>query len=261
MHTKNILVRTKYILLTVVAFSFIGISSPSMAIPVVVSKGEGNTILYDNGLMWRAGANRSGPLEYAGALAYIAGLNAQNFGGFNDWRLPSAGLVGPGILGLDGCSVYDGSCNTGYNITRPEAELAFMWHVMFGGQPDVAPDGTTQYPKFPTKTSDDGLIDYVPGDFWLAETYQDQDFGETRTWVFQGAEYHLSAGGLGLQKLQEQNDSHVYAWAVRTAFVPPPAAVPAPPTLTLFALALAVLLVVCRTARRKSSPAGLVAAF
>ena len=66
--------------------------------PSYTVSGDGLTV-YDNvtELTWTQGADWSGDgsvdaddkFTYAEALAYVDTLNAQNYGGFNDWRLPS----------------------------------------------------------------------------------------------------------------------------------------------------------------------------
>lgn len=48
-------------------------------------------VLFDaaSGLMWQKGGSIL-PMIYAQASQYIAGLNADKFAGFNDWRLPTS---------------------------------------------------------------------------------------------------------------------------------------------------------------------------
>jgi hypothetical protein len=66
--------------------------------PNYTLSGDGLTV-YDNvtGLTWTQGADWTGDgvvdvddkFTYAGAETYVGTLNAQNYGGFNDWRVPS----------------------------------------------------------------------------------------------------------------------------------------------------------------------------
>ena len=66
--------------------------------PSYTLSAEGLTV-YDNvtGLTWTQGADWTGDgvvdvddkFTYAGAQTYVDTLNAQNYGGFNDWRMPS----------------------------------------------------------------------------------------------------------------------------------------------------------------------------
>ncbi len=52
---------------------------------------DGVTLIDDSSLnvTWVADASLSGPLTWASAQAWVASLNAGDYGGFNDWKLPT----------------------------------------------------------------------------------------------------------------------------------------------------------------------------
>ncbi|MBK6585367.1 MAG: DUF1566 domain-containing protein, partial [Gammaproteobacteria bacterium] len=75
----------------------------------------------DSGLMWLQNANLDGTKTWADANTWADGLV---YAGYDDWRLPSAGLLNPD----DPVGALDGSGDSGYNITRARAELAHLYN-------------------------------------------------------------------------------------------------------------------------------------
>jgi serine/threonine-protein kinase len=59
--------------------------------PVVLVPCEDLLVVVDDatGLMWQRGGPSDGRLTFEEAEEYIAQLNAERWGGFDDWRLPT----------------------------------------------------------------------------------------------------------------------------------------------------------------------------
>jgi hypothetical protein len=117
---------------------------------VTQTRSDGST------LMWLKDANFSmtdtydpdGLMTWDEANAWIAYLNTNDFNGdgtpgyanYSDWRLPQALPVNG--TSYDYTQGHDGSTDTGYNITSPNAELSYMFYVELGnlGLYDTAGD-------------------------------------------------------------------------------------------------------------------------
>jgi len=56
--------------------------------PAYLDNGDGTVTDLNTGLMWQQGFAES-KLTYAGALTYVDTMNAQNYAGYGDWRLPT----------------------------------------------------------------------------------------------------------------------------------------------------------------------------
>jgi hypothetical protein len=84
------------------------------------------------------GIEPDGAMTWHTANRFIAAMNAANFLGYSDWRLPKIQPIG------DAYNVYpsyDGSTDYSVNITSPRSELAYMFTVNLGNY--SAPGETT----------------------------------------------------------------------------------------------------------------------
>lgn len=105
--------------------------------------GTSNAILWDRGdgmiyddvleITWLQNANLAatetfgvpgmyphGYMDWNTAQNWIAAMNAANYKGYNDWRLPRT-VDGPFVWG------YNGTTTAGYNITS--SEMGYMYYV------------------------------------------------------------------------------------------------------------------------------------
>ena len=109
----------------------------------------GGQAYYDTGLdvTWVANANLAatnafgvsgiqsdGSMNWSTAQSWIAAMNAANYLGANDWRLPGVSPVSGGFFNYT--FSYSGSTDKGYNISAPDSpyagsdgsELAFLFY-------------------------------------------------------------------------------------------------------------------------------------
>ncbi|MBK7728744.1 MAG: DUF1566 domain-containing protein [Gammaproteobacteria bacterium] len=181
----------------------------------------GDTVVKDtdSGLMWLQDANLSNTtMNWTDAKDWAEALD---YAGYTDWRLPSAGLLNPDDPG----SAYDGSADSGYNITRARAELAHLYNGVLGNSSkynaDGSESGTWSWP------GNNGPFVDVVSTYWLAEEFAPDT---TLAWHF------YATNGVQDASLKAAGNL-VGAWAVRDV-----AAVPLPGALTLFGTALVGLL-------------------
>ena len=116
---------------------------------------RGGGLIYDDilGITWLQDANYAatlfddtngeegdfrGKFTWTQALDWVAQLEYQ---GYDDWRLPSANLIGATFPGF--CpSPFDGSCDNGFNVTR--GELGHMFYNNLGNQAVFDTAGNSQ---------------------------------------------------------------------------------------------------------------------
>ena len=186
---------------------------------------RGNGMIYDDVLeiTWLQDANYAmtsgddadGLMDWQQANDWAAQLD---FGGYNDWRLPSANLINAD----DPCSL---SCNLGYN---GNSEMGHMYYNNLGNVGMLDSNGNLQ-PGYGLTNSDfiDGgngstasILNIQEAHYWLAE----ENF--IFAWFFDTAD--------GNQYFEGQI-TNSYAWAVRDGDV---SAVPVPAAAWLFGSAL-----------------------
>lgn len=97
------------------------------------------TWLQDANYAMTSGADADGKLAWDEAIAWVAGLS---YNGYDDWRLARA-LPVNGVA-YDLTNNPDGSTDNGYNITSPNSELSYMYHVNLNGVSLVSPAGVFQ---------------------------------------------------------------------------------------------------------------------
>ena len=161
--------------------------------------------------------NRSQANAWAAQLEY---------GGYDDWRLPSANLMNP----TSPCYADDGSCDKGYNNTT--GELGHMFYNNLGNLGYRDTNGNFQSGYGVTNSSfTDGnsgasvsIVNLKNSVYWLGEEYAPVTY---YAWAF----YTNS----GFQLNYYYESSSPYSWAVRAGDV---SSVPVPAAAWLFGSAL-----------------------
>lgn len=139
---------------------------------------RGNGMIYDDVLdiTWLQDANYAKTSGYSGIEVMQWPLAEQwaeqlVYGGYDDWRLPSARLRNS----PPACYETDGSCDAGYNVTV--SELGYMFFVNLGNRATVDANGQFQVDPGLTNTHFiDGLtgesvsfLNFQPGYYWYRE--------------------------------------------------------------------------------------------
>lgn len=200
---------------------------------------RGNGMIYDSTLniTWLQDSNygeTSNAFQY-GATWEVANAWVQDlvYGGFSDWRLPSAGLTGNdgGKLGSN-----DGSTDRGYNNTHSEVGHLF---IELGNTAYCNIHDVCRQPGygFNHTTFVDPATGNTVGFLNISLAYWEQEADPK----YAGAHWFFGNDGQ-----QESGYGEISAWAVRDGDV---AAVPIPPAAWLFGSGLAGLAV---TSRRKA---------
>ena len=147
-----------------------------------------------------------GRLNWYEAQAWIALLNARNYLGYNDWRLPVVGPVN-GVR-FEYRFVYDGSTDLGYNISAPgsaypgstSSELAHLHYSGLHNGGWYAPDGTNQQdrvcpvPRYCVQNTGP-FHNLQPFQYWSGT---EVDSVPTHAWLFStynGFQYHADKAG------------------------------------------------------------------
>jgi hypothetical protein len=154
--------------------------------------------------------NSNGTMTWGGALTWINAMNAANYLGYNDWRLPITPRSDTSCTyGLFGDT-------TGYNCTG--SEMGHLYYTELGGlaHQSIATTHNTNYGLFQNLS--------VPGPAWSSTEYPPCT-GCAWGFDFSGGDQY----GSGV------NNSYYHAMAVRTGQV---AAVPLPAAAWLFGSAL-----------------------
>jgi len=81
-----------------------------------VDLGDGTVEDMASGLMWSKNADHQGPISWYNAVSYVAGLNATQYLGYSDWRLPE---VNESILGRKGLPELESLFHIGGISTNP----------------------------------------------------------------------------------------------------------------------------------------------
>jgi hypothetical protein len=206
---------------------------------------RGNGLLYDDVLnvTWLQDANYAHTSGYAsaqvgyksatgGAMDWMTATTwAANlvYGGFSDWRLATNTPVSGGASYNIAYSV-NGSTDVGYNITSPNAELAYMYNVNLGLKDYVSATNVNQstFGVFGNGNTGGqanvGLVKNLQSyAYWSGAEYS-QGYGND--WNFDTSHGNQVNGCLHCQ---------LYAWAVRPGDV---SAVPVPGAVWLFGSAL-----------------------
>jgi hypothetical protein len=212
---------------------------------------RGNGMIYDSikNITWLQDANYAktsgydtdGRMTWSAATAWADGLT---YGGYSDWRLASARLMG------DDSYSRNGSTDLGYLNSRSEIGYLFLalnnlpsTFCPFSGPPVVCLP--TDNPGLQNTTFIDAatglsvsFLNAKNDVYWEAETYSKNS---AQAWM-----YGANGVNSGLQTYGNKTSS-LYAWAVRDGDV---AAVPVPAAAWLFGSGLITL---AGAARRKSN--------
>lgn len=178
-----------------------------------------------------AGAAVDGAMSWFGAQAWINSLNAQNYGGYSDWRLPKVSPQNGTGFAIGGA--FDGSTDDGYRIASPNSELSHVFYATLGNSAGVDLQGNA--------IGGGGLLNSGPFVHFKNDLYwygtDTPDVGQA--WAFQN--------GTGNQtNASDKPFTYAYAFAVRPGDI---AAVPIPGAIWLLGSAMAGLSIIGR--RRK----------
>ena len=190
---------------------------------------RGNGMIYDDvlNITWLQDANYAhtsnydadGKMNWQQANNWAAQLE---YGGYNDWRLPSANLENQGNL----CNV---SCNLGYNNTS--SEMGHMFYNNLGNQGLLDTNNNAQSNYGITNSS---FTDGNSGNIVSILNIQEEHywFEDESEFFFLDAWFFDTADGNQYYELQINNS---YSWAVRDGDISP---VPVPAAAWLFGSAL-----------------------
>ena len=177
----------------------------------LVDQPDGTVLDTNLNIYWTQDAGYAGgPMTWFEAQNWIASLNNTKYIGFNNWRLPQVAPVNGAAFDIT--NSFDGSTDNGYNITSRASELSYMYHVNLGnlalydtagnfGQPGWGLKNTGPFPRL------------AVGAYW---TKVDNPTDSAQAFIV--------GMGNGHQNFFAKDTLH-YAWAVRDAAVPIPAAV------------------------------------
>ena len=193
---------------------------------------RGNGLIYDDVLnvTWLQDANYAKTFGYDsdGRMTWEEAntwANSLSYGGYDDWRLPSAKLIDVS----NPCSASDGSCDVGYNNTTSE-----LGHMFYNNLENLAYRDASGNPQAGYGVTNDSSIDGNTGDnvsiinlqndsYWLDEEFECFTLS---AWLFDTSD--------GLQSHFIKNYSY-HSWAVRDGDV---SAVPVPAAAWMFGSAL-----------------------
>ncbi len=191
---------------------------------------RGNGLIYDDVLdiTWLQDANYAqtsghdsdGKMNWWDANAWADQLS---YGGYDDWRLPSANLMNP----TNPCYAKDGSCDRGYNNTT--GELGHMFYNNLGNLGYYDTNGTGSGVTNSSFTDGNSgasvsIVNLQNSVYWLGEEYAPNTY---YAWAFYTAD--------GGQHYYGNKDASIYSWAVRAGDV---SSVPVPAAAWLFGSAL-----------------------
>jgi len=232
-------------LFSIAAVSILGAAGISNAALILDNGVEGTVTQVRNDgsrLMWLQDASLSGNVNWDDANDWIDDLNELNEGagyaGFNDWRLPNTLPISGGAYNVpDGFPmVYDGTSERGYNVTDPNSEVAYMYHVELGNlsyfptdyvgpsHPLPSPPAPPFYEGQPGwgLQNSDVFDNLMAGWYWsgqdmstIAQDIYPIEFGDY-IWDFNFADGHQ--GGTHRSYIEDYSRGvpyDTYAWAVR----------------------------------------------
>jgi len=187
-----------------------------------------------------SGINALGRMEWDTANNWITAMNAANYLGISNWRLPAMYDIGN-----DGCTVnsynsYNGG-DCGYNVvsTGPQAsEMASLFHATLGNLAYYTTSGAVEpacvgCPKWQNTApfSNLGASNF----YWFGQETTTDSFGDDYGLP---AYYAWYFGPSGAQRPQDKEGSFYNAWAVVDGDVQ---VVPVPAAVWLFGSAMALL--------------------
>jgi hypothetical protein len=163
-----------------------------------------------------------GSMNWPGARMWIDAMNAANYLGYSDWRLPKIDST----FGFNFNLSYDGSTDAGYNVINTRNELAYLFYGSLGnlGQFDIQGN-----PNPPHNLNAGPFTNLQQARYWTG-TQLPLFLGPNQAFTF--------AIGSGLKDWDSKFSPFysTFAWAVRDGDV---TAVPEAPTLILLFAGLA----------------------
>lgn len=169
--------------------------------------------------------NSNGTMTWGGALKWISAMNAANYLGYNNWRLPT--VIDTGTPGCD--YAYSGT-DCGFNINTATSEMAHLYYDELGNLASVDTAGGWPQPGW-------GLVNTGPFTNLQSNLYWSgtEDAPITNyAWLFGFGDGAQGAG---------YKSSNFYALAVRPGQV---AAMPVPAAVWLFGSGLLGLIGMAR---------------
>lgn len=221
----------------------LGLISASSANAGLVASADGQTV-YDSDLhvTWLAnanlaatntfgvsGINANGTMTWYTAQSWIGAMNAANYLGYSDWRLPTITDTG-----TPGCNFSFSGTDCGYNVNTVTSEMAHLFYDELGNKSYFNTDGTG--PQAGWGLTNTGPFNNLQSSYLWSGTEYAPDTRFALVFSF----YH---GGQGTTS----NGDNLYALAVRPGQI---AAVPVPGAMWLLGSGLIGLLGV---ARRKAA--------
>lgn len=184
---------------------------------------RGGGLIYDSTLniTWQQDANLAethsfgvqgiysdGEMSWSTALAWISAMNASNYLGYHDWRLPTVT-----DKGTAGCNFSYSGTDCGWNVDTSGSEFAHLWYVDFQNLAHWPPSGPERQSygliDDPSNLADESLFFNIQTfDYWAATA--NASWPGSYVWYF--------AFGDGSQGAMGQNPGNsvwFFAWAVR----------------------------------------------
>lgn len=233
----------------------------ALAIVGILASGAGHAALEDRGggllydtvlnVTWlqdasyakNSGYDADGRMTWANAKTWADNLSfVDTVRGvtWSDWRLPTVNPVNGSTFNYSYST--SGTTDTGYNITSPNSEMAYMYYVNLGLTAHTpGGGGILGFPVNGTNVGPVTNLQYLSA-YWSGSAYAPDPTGSA--FYF---DYYDGSQSYGSQ-LNERS-----AWAVRSGDVGTVAAVPEPETYAMLMAGLALVSVVARRRGRFAS--------
>lgn len=158
-----------------------------------------------------AGIGANGTMDFATANQWIAGMNAANYLGYHDWRLPATAQPD------SSCASQDAGIGYGYNCNG--SEYGHLFYTEWAGTQGTVGPGTAAIGNIQNfKLFSNVQRNSTPSTYWSGTS-----FNASNAWTFDFSNAE--------QRLGSKASLTINAWAVRDGDVSP---VPVPPALWLF---------------------------
>ena len=192
-----------------------------------------------------SGIRSDGSMTWETGFEWIAALNATNYLGFDNWRMPT--LTPVNGVSFQYTVSYDGSTDRGFNNLSPTNELSYLYYVGLGNvglcsennATGSSPDDCEMSPYGTWGLQNTGPFDnFIAGRYWTDVRHTNPD--EDRAFDLDATFGQMGTG---------TTTGHKFVWAVIDGDVGSLAAVPVPAAGWLLGSGLVGLLAL----RRKAS--------